>query len=127
MTGAHLLGAVWAADDPDTITVPTLDFSWLDGSGDGAAGGALRELAGGVLAVGLLVCAIAFVVGVAVWVAARATGGEVGGKNSRFFAGGAGAALLGMVLLGSLAGATGWGIDAVTTWTTTVLPLGTGG
>lgn len=126
MTGAHLLRAVWSADDPDTITVPALDFGWLGGD-TAAAGSALRELAGGVLAVGLLVCAIVFVVAIALWVAARATGGAVGGKNSSFFAGGAGAALLGMVLLGSLAGATGWGIDAVTTWTTTVLPLDSGG
>lgn len=126
MTGAHLLVAAWAADDPDTITVPALDFGWLDGD-TAAAGSALREFAGGALAAGLLVCAIAFVVAIAMWVAARATGGAVGGKNATFFAGGAGAAMLGMVLLGSLVGATGWGIDAVTTWTTTLLPPGTGG
>lgn len=126
MTGARLLGAAWAADDPDTITVPALDFGWLDGD-TAAAGSALRELAGGVLAVGLLVCAIAFVAAITLWVAARATGGAVSGKKSSYFAGGAGAALLGMVLLGSLAGATGWGIDAVTAWTTTVLPLDSGG
>ena len=126
MTGAHLLVAAWAADDPDTITVPALDFGWLDGDTE-AAGSALREVVGGVLAAGLLVCAIAFVVAIALWVAARATGGAVGGKNATFFAGVAGAALLGMVLLGSLVGATGWGADTVARWATTLVPVGFSG
>ena len=126
MTGARPLGPAWAADDHDTITVPALDLGWLDGDSE-AAGSALRELAGGVLAVGLLVCAIAFVVAIALWVAARATGGAVGGKHSTFFAGGTGAALLGMVLLGSLVGATGWGADTVARWATTLVPVGFSG
>lgn len=116
-----------AADGEDTVTVPTLDFGWLDGTDAGAVGATLREIAGGAMAVGLLVCAIAFVIAIALWVAARASGGAVGVKNSSFFAGGAGAALLGMVLLGSLAGATGWGIDTVSQWATTVVPLDHGG
>ena len=114
-----------AAEDSDTVTVPNLDFGWL--GGDGGAGGTLREIAGGLLAVGLLVCAIAFVVAIALWVAARATGGSMGGKNASFFVGGAGAALLGMLVLGSIAGATGWGAGTVGRWATTLLPLGTGG
>lgn len=122
MSGAGLE----AAEDPDTITVPAVDFGWLDGAA-GAAGSTLREIAGGVIAGGLLVCAIVFVVAIAVWVAARATGGSVAGKSSSFFAGGAGAALLGMVLLGSLAGATGWGADTVGPWVATVLPVDGGG
>lgn len=108
----------------DDVTVPGLDFSWLDGSDNSAVGGALRDFAGTALGIGLLLCAIAFVVGIAGWVAAHASGGVVGGKRASFFAGGAGAALLAMVLLGSLAGATGWGAGTVGEWATTILPVG---
>jgi hypothetical protein len=115
------------AGSDDTVRIPALDFGWLDGADTGAAGTTLREIAGGVLAVGLILCAIVFLTGVVLWVAARASGGTVGSKNSSFFAGGAGAALLGMVLLGSLVGATGWGADTVSQWVTTVLPIEFGG
>ncbi len=118
---------IGTADGDGTVSIPALDFGWLDGAGTGAAGTTLREIAGGVLAVGLILCALVFVTGVVFWVAARATGGTVGGKNSSFFAGGAGAALLGMVLLGSLVGATGWGADTVGHWVTTILPVDFGG
>ncbi|WP_165399923.1 hypothetical protein [Xylanimonas ulmi] len=104
--------------------MPDLDFGWLDGVGTPTAGTALRDIAGTVLGVGILLCAIAFIIGVAGWVAAHASGGTFGGKRTSLFAGGAGAALLAMVLLGSLAGATGWGAGTVGEWTTTFLPLG---
>lgn len=107
----------------DVVTVPSLDFGWLDGDGNAAAGEVLRTVAGTVLGGAVLVCAIVFVVAVACWVAARASGGAVAGKNTSFFAGGAGAALLAMVLLGSLAGATGWGAGTVGEWVTTLVPV----
>ncbi|QAY62462.1 hypothetical protein ET495_03450 [Xylanimonas allomyrinae] len=120
MSGA--LGRVIAGDD--SVTVPGLDFTWLDGGDNGTTGDTLRAVVGTALGIAILVCAIAFVLGVACWVASRATGGSLGGKNATFFAGGAGAALLGMVLLGSLSGATGWGAGAVGDWIATFVPVG---
>lgn len=107
----------------DSITVPGLDFTWLDGDGNGAVGSGLRDVVGAVLAGALVLCGIVLVLAVAGWVAARASGGELGGKNASFFAGGAGAALLGALALGSLVGATGWGADTVQQWATTVIPV----
>ena len=115
------------AQDPDTVTVPGLDFSWLDAASGAAAGQGLRDVVGTVIAAALVLCGVGLLLAIAGWVAARASGGALGGKNASFFAGGAGAALVGAVLLGSLVASTGWGAATVQEWTTTVIPVGFSG
>ena len=120
---AGAAGLAMLVRDSDVVTVPGLDFSWLDAATSSGAGEGLRAVVGTVLAGALVACGIGLVLAVAGWVAARVSGGALGGKNASFFAGGAGAALLGALALGSLVAATGWGVDTVHQWATTVIPV----
>ncbi len=94
MRALHTLAALFAAGGFG------LDFAWLDE----ATGGRLRDLAGGALAVGLIVCGIASTLGSVAVLAARA-GLPVGDKGSSFASGAVVAGIVGAVVLATVAGA----------------------
>lgn len=77
-----------------------LDFTWLNE----LTGQRLQELAGGALAVGLIACGIATVIGVVAVVAGKA-GLQVSPKAASFFSAAVFAGVLGAVVLGAVAGA----------------------
>ena len=85
--------------------MPPVNTGWLGG----ALGVELGSLAGGVLAVGTLVCGIAFVLGIIGWVTAR-TGIGQGGKDQSFWASRAGLALVAAAIIGALTWAVGYGV-----------------
>ena len=90
---------------PNVPPVPPVNTGWLSGS----LGVELRVLVGGLLMVGLVVCGIAFVLGVVGWVTARA-GVGLGGKDQSFWASRAGLALVAAAIIGALTWAVGYGV-----------------
>ena len=91
---AHLLAA-----DP-VIGGFGLDWTWLNE----LTGQRLEDLAGGALAVGLIVCGVATVLGIVAVVAGKA-GLQVSPKAASFFSGAVWCGVLGAIVLGAVAGA----------------------
>lgn len=94
MTRAALLAA-----DP-VLEGFGLDFTWLNE----LTGQRLQDLAGGALAVGLIACGVATVIGVVAVVASKA-GLQVSPKAASFFSGAVWCGVLGAMVLGAVAGA----------------------
>lgn len=103
---ARMVAGVVRADGFD---IPALDFTWLTGTDGGPAGNQLRSVVGMVLAVGLIVCAVALLIGIVGWVAGRA--GHNSDKAQSLFGGMAGTAIIGAFLLGSISAVATWGAD----------------
>jgi hypothetical protein len=87
------------AADP-VLTGFGLDFAWMSE----LTGERLRVLAGGAVAVALIACGVATVVGVVAVVAGKA-GAPVSAKAASFFSGAVVAGLVGAIVLGAVAGA----------------------
>ncbi|RMI03725.1 hypothetical protein [Cellulomonas triticagri] len=77
-----------------------LDFTWVNG----AVGDTLRDLAGGLLAAGLIGCGIAVVLGVVTVVAGKA-GLRVSDKAASFASGAVAVGVVAALVLGSVAAA----------------------
>jgi hypothetical protein len=94
-----------------------IDYSWLTTRPKGhyvntGAHTYLQSLAGGILTVGLVICGVVFLVGIAGWASAR-TGNGFGDKDQSFWAGRAGLALFAAALISALWAAFTWGVSSI--------------
>jgi len=92
----------------DRIYIPGISFEWV------TAGGTLNlvGIVNDILGVALVLCGIYLILSVVAWVTAK-FGFAAGFKDSAFFFGGPGSAVLAAVLIGSLAAAMRYGIRIV--------------
>jgi len=90
------------------VRIPGISFEWLTRGG----GANLIPIVDAILGVALVLCGIWLVVSIVMWIASK-MGLAASHKDSAFFLGGPGNAILAAILVGSLAAAMRYGIRLV--------------